>query len=913
MLKKFTSLALLFAISASATDKSNDTLPPLSPSNMPADIPALWATFDATKDPLETQVLYEYEKDGVTVQMISYMVGTFKGKKVRMGAYLAFPKNNKGKLPGLVQIHGGGQRAMGDYAQGIAQNGYAVIATNWGGRLMQHQEKGQPAEGKIATDWAPLDATQKNNAWYAKTVPGPVSYDDFDSPRNNNWFLINLANKRAITLLENLDFVDTGKIGVHGHSMGGKLSVMLAGTDDRIKVAVPSCGGTGNAPAELKKRQGNSARPQPITPLYAKYIDDAQMLPYIKAPIMYNGPQNDFNGMMSNMAFNWQNIPASTPVRYSISSHLNHRHAHESSYVDLLMFEQYLKGTYELPQTPQIKVDLKGDKNGPIITLIPDSSKEIDHVQIFYTQDPNGQFRFHRTAKAKKVGNKYIASAPILSNKLGFFAMANVHYKHPKHLKLKGPRWNAKPAETYILSTNIQKFEIPEVQKANPAVTDQFTRIIEKDVLKADLPDWYAYSQTAIHTRKIRDPKWRGPIGSKLSVDVLDPNAENLILELEFNCYSKYGREYAAGMFYAVKPLKKSNDWQTVEIDVADLKPLKNTHNGVPKDWQTLDHLTINSSLRVNANGQTQTFRANPKHGKGRQMRNIQWIGGEYPQTILMNGGGLELSAADYEKQFNKQIDVSIELEEKVDGLEKAKEIKATPISYQASSNSSNNQLPIPWQSKNIGAAPASGEVQFRGGKFFISGSGSDAIGKQQDSFNYVYREFEGDGSIIVKVNSVSGQSRVHFDFYGLMFRASLDDDAPMFSFAHTLFRTCAFYRQNKGQRGIGNHENGNNQVPIWLKIDRSGDDFTASFSLDKRSWTKQYSANVNLPKKLYIGMFSTSSKDENAAGAEFSDFEINGTPSIDKNKDAPGDSKTNEQSLPISKPRKTKKEIISI
>lgn len=294
-------------------------------------------------------------------------------------------------------------------------------------------------------------------------------------------------------------------------------------------------------------------------------------------------------------------------------------------------------------------------------------------------------------------------------------------------------------------------------------------------------------------------------------------------------------------------------------------------------------------------------------------MRNIQWIGGEYPQTILMNGGGLELSAADYEKQFNKQIDVSIELEEKVDGLEKAKEIKATPISYQASSSSSNDQLPAPWQSKNIGAAPASGEVQFRGGKFFISGSGSDAIGKQQDSFNYVYREFEGDGSIIVKVNSVSGQSRVHFDFYGLMFRASLDDDAPMFSFAHTLFRTCAFYRQNKGQRGIGNHENGNNQVPIWLKIDRSGDDFTASFSLDKRSWTKQYSANVNLPKKLYIGMFSTSSKDENAAGAEFSDFEINGTPSIDKNKDAPGDSKTNEQSLPISKPRKTKKEIISI
>ncbi|MDD7984029.1 dienelactone hydrolase family protein [Lentisphaera marina] len=908
MLKTFTSLALLFALSANASDKSNDSLPPLSPQTLPADIPSLWATFDSEKDPLETQVLHEYEKNGVTVQMISYVVGTFKGKKVRMGGYLAYPIKNNGKLPGIVQIHGGGQRAMGDYAQGIAQNGYAVLATNWGGRLMEHQEKGKPGEGKIGTDWAPLDATQKNNAWYAKTAPGPVSYDDFESPRNNNWFLINMANKRAITLLQKLNFVDANKIGVHGHSMGGKLSVMLAGTDKRVKVAVPSCGGTGAAPAELKKRKGNSARPQPITALYAKYIDDAQMLPYISAPIMYNGPQNDFNGMMSNMAFNWQNIPSSNSVRYSISSHLNHRHAHESSYVDLLMFEQYLKGTYQLPKTPEIKVDLKGDKNGPIITLIPDGSQEIDHVQIFYSQDPNGQFRFNRTAKAKKVGNKYIASAPILSKDLGFFAMANVFYKHPKHLKLQGPRWNAKPADTFILSTNIQKFEIPEVQKADPVVSDQFTRIIEKDILKADLPDWYAYSQTAIHTRKIRDPKWRGPIGAKLSVDVLDPDAENLILELEFNSYSKYGREYAAGLFYVVKALKKSNDWQRVEIDIADLKPLKNTHNGAPKDWQTLDHLTFNSTLRVNSNGHTQSFRANSKHGKGRQMRNIQWIGGQYPQTILMNGGGLELSSADYEKQFNDQIEVSIELEEKVDGLKKAKEIKAgpskkpstnkikaTPINNPTSSTSSDAQLPAPWQSKNIGAAPVPGTIQMRGGKLIISGSGADGIGKTKDSFNFVFREFEGDGSIVVRINAIIGESRVHFDFYGLMFRESLEDNSPMFSFAHTLFRTCAFLRHSKGQVGIGNHENGTNHLPIWLKITRSGNDFTASYSADNNSWTEQYKATVVLPSKLYIGMFSTSSKDENASSAEFSDFKI-----LDK------------ASQPI-KASKNKKQIISI
>jgi hypothetical protein len=38
-----------------------------------------------------------------------------------------------------------------------------------------------------------------------------------------------------------------------------------------------------------------------------------------------------------------------------------------------------------------------------------------------------------------------------------------------------------------------------------------------------------------------------------------------------------------------------------------------------------------------------------------------------------MNGGGLELSAAQYEQQFNSQIAVSIDLEESIDGLKKAK------------------------------------------------------------------------------------------------------------------------------------------------------------------------------------------------------------------------------------------------
>jgi len=52
----------------------------------------------------------------------------------------------------------------------------------------------------------------------------------------------------------------------------------------------------------------------------------------------------------------------------------------------------------------------------------------------------------------------------------------------------------------------------------------------------------------------------------------------------------------------------------------------------------------------------------------------MQWIGGEYPKTILMNGGGLELSPSEYAKQFSNQIDASTDLESKIDGVKKAKD-----------------------------------------------------------------------------------------------------------------------------------------------------------------------------------------------------------------------------------------------
>ena len=97
------------------------------------------------------------------------------------------------------------------------------------------------------TDWGKLDAThppQRNkvNHFAGALTPDDYTLDTVESPRNSNWFLVLMAARRAITFLEQQPEVDPARIGVYGHSMGGKLTTDLAGIDKRVKAAVPSCG-----------------------------------------------------------------------------------------------------------------------------------------------------------------------------------------------------------------------------------------------------------------------------------------------------------------------------------------------------------------------------------------------------------------------------------------------------------------------------------------------------------------------------------------------------------------------------------------------------------------------------------------------------------------------------------------------
>lgn len=106
---------------------AQETLPPLTGQSAPQTFEELWAGFDPRAEPLEVETLKEWEEDGVVLRVVRFRIGIFKGQKALLAAVYGYPKGGV-KLPGLVQIHGGGQYADHKACLLNAKRGYALVA-----------------------------------------------------------------------------------------------------------------------------------------------------------------------------------------------------------------------------------------------------------------------------------------------------------------------------------------------------------------------------------------------------------------------------------------------------------------------------------------------------------------------------------------------------------------------------------------------------------------------------------------------------------------------------------------------------------------------------------------------------------------------------------------------------------------
>lgn len=542
-------LLMLAILLAAANSSLAETLPPLEDGQAPQTLDEMWAGFDPRAEPLETEVLKEWQEDIVAFRIVRFRVGVFKGTTARLAAIYAFPadRENGDKLPGLVQIHGGGQYADHQACLTNAKRGYATLSLAWAGRISAPGYRVSPAEVKrfwdgetdhpdyrVTTDWGAVDGYHAPGRNPGNVFPSVKSaawtLDAVDSPRNSGWFLCALAARRALTFLEQQPEVDPKRLGVYGHSMGGKLTVMTA-VDSRVRAAAPSCGGISD--------RDNASR------LYRETLGDGVSLRRISCPIMFLSPANDFHGRIGDLPTAIAEIE-SEQWRVTCSPHHNHQDTPEYEVATQLWMDQHLKGGPAVPRTPETELQLSTNDGVPKLAIKPDESRPILAVDVYYTlqgkenERPQDRiatmhrFWHHAHATRDPQSGAWTARLPLSASDQPLWVFANVRYPLEKPITGAGYYYGIYAAKSFQLSSLLLKVSPGKLMAANTKATLKPSLLIE-DFRGDWRKQWFSYrpQEWAITTHKLNSPIWSAPANAKLVLQVASANGNKLVVRLD--------------------------------------------------------------------------------------------------------------------------------------------------------------------------------------------------------------------------------------------------------------------------------------------------------------------------------------------------------------------------------------------
>ena len=600
-----------------AVGKEADTLPPLKGESGPSNFAQMWAGFDPRAEPLEVETLKQWEQDGVVLRVVRFRIGVFKGQKAKLAAVYGYPKSaadkHGQKLPGLVQIHGGGQSANSNACLLNAKRGYATVSLAWAGRIDAPQYRVGSAEVKLfldgktddpayklTTDWGAVDGYHAPSRNPGNVFPSAKSaawtLDTVESPRNSGWFLCAFAARRALTFLEQQPEVDPNKLGVYGHSMGGKLTVMTS-VDARVKAAAPSCGG-------ISDRDNKS-------PLFRATIGDDVSLKKVSCPIIFLSPANDFHGRIGDLPPAVSEI-TSNQWRVTCSPHHNHQDTAPYEVATLLWFDQHLKGSFVVPKTPESTLKLDAAGGVPTITVQPDRTKPIVAVDVFYTQQgkpnetpqdrENTMHRFWHHAQATETDGRWTAKLPLHSTDKPLWVYANVVYPLDTPVTGAGYYYRTYTAKTYNVSSLLQMVTPQQLKSVGVRATTKPSPVIEtfEDGWEKA---WFTYrpAEWARTTNKIHDDIFKAPNRAKLALKVRAAQANKLIIVID---------GYAAEV-----ELAGGKQWQDVVLSLADFQDAAN--EPLPS-WENIKQLKL-----------CPTDRLRPKRGTTAKPRLVgkNWVG----------------------------------------------------------------------------------------------------------------------------------------------------------------------------------------------------------------------------------------------------------------------------------------------
>jgi dienelactone hydrolase len=300
------------------------------------------------------------------VQEVYYRGEPYRGKATRAFAYLGRPATGNGPFPAMVLVHGGGGKAFRDWAEHWANRGYVALAMDTAGCGPNGPLPDGGPDQSDNTKFRDYTDGEARDMWTYHAVSAVI---------------------RGVSLLAALPEVDRRRIGITGISWGGYLTCIVAGLDDRLKVAVPvyGCGFLGDD-SFWKATSLATMRPD-SRDRWLRDFDPSHYLGGVNCHILFLNGSNDFAYPLDSYRASYRLVP---PRFRHVCVVLNLPHGHIWNFNEVDVFvDSVLRGGPPLPWPGQPKID--GDRvRAKVISPVP-----LKEAVLNYTTD-SGEWQKRR-------------------------------------------------------------------------------------------------------------------------------------------------------------------------------------------------------------------------------------------------------------------------------------------------------------------------------------------------------------------------------------------------------------------------------------------------------------------------------------------------------------------------------------
>jgi hypothetical protein len=187
--------------------------------------------------------------------------------------------------------------------------------------------------------------------------------------------------------------------------------------------------------------------------------------------------------------------------------------------------------------------------------------------------------------------------------------------------------------------------------------------------------------------------------------------------------------------------------------------------------------------------------------------------------------------------------------------------------------------LPPGWSDADIGSPGLAGSATYASGLWTVTGGGSD-IWNTADKFNFASTNYTGDGTMIALVLSLqnsdpsSGWSKA-----GLMFRNDSTAGSVNVSIVATAGQGVSFQWRSTAGGSSSFSADGGITAPVWLKLVRSGGNFTGYYSTNGSNWVQVSSQTVVMNNTVMAGFDVTAHNNSALNTATFTNFSLGFVP----------------------------------